>query len=177
MLTAILAWAGWPYMFLALTVALFCFAVFPLEDQRGKTHVSGVEIMFAEWVITYMTADMITGGSVVIFYSVVDVLAALVFLSIARTPKAIWAASCVIFHLGMSLAHVLYFVGFVETRWSYVLALNVMFALCLVSIFTGIWAARYDRKRMLDRLVDRFARSWTISGFRLPRYCLANSKV
>ncbi len=166
MVMDVLQWQGWQWTFLAAAFATLLFAAHPLKDDRGVHHTTGAALLLLEWVMTFATRGNLGEQAMLVFHSVFDLCLTGAFLTIAVRNRAVWAAFCVIFKFGMIVAHLQLYLGEIQFFY-YVFVLNILYALSLLSINAGVWAGRYDRNRVLDRLVHNLPLRPTFSGFSL----------
>ncbi len=167
MLIDILMWQGWDEVFFVWVAMSILFAAWPF-DEKGRHHVTGAEIFMVEWIITNMLmGDMFTAPVGTVLYTVVDVIAGAIFLWFALNKKAVWAAVCVLTHFGMGLVHFKMYLGEWHSFY-YVLSLNILYSISILSNNIGVWAGRYDRVFLLDRIFSALPGHPTFSGFRIP---------
>ena len=168
MLDGFLMWQGWQEAFGALAMFTMLHALLPISDRQTQQHTIGGVLIASKWLLSLWAREVTVMTAPVVLYTVFDFAFVLAFTVMMLRWRGIWSAFVVLFIAGMTAANFLYYLEIITNKNAYILSRNLLFLASLISINAGIWAARYDSTRILDRFTYRRTRVFTFSGLRIP---------
>lgn len=166
MIDAILHWDHWEWAFLAMIVATLYHVGRPRKNKDVWPFTVGAVILLVQWLVTFVTRDALGTPQATVFYIWMEVAAALAYTLLIVSGKrvAVWAAMCVLFEVLLGLAHFRFLTDQPLTQTKYIITLNVITFLIILTINAGKGALRYNGIRRLDIMVSRVNRRFSFSG-------------
>ena len=154
--------------------AAFATVAYTLIDARpkvGRQHTLGAEILMLTWIASWAARNLVETTAPYLAYAVIDIVAVIVFASIMRRHRAIWAALCVVFHALMLVSHLaFYLTGRIE-QGTYLWSLGSLFSASVLTVLIATAAGRHEWGVRLDDYFSSLVRGWSWSGLirsRLP---------
>ena len=156
---------GWFYMIAVILTVIH--AILPGCNSGLRR---GALVIGLSWLASAVSRDVLGSAAPLAFYALIDVFVGLAMASIAIQNKAIWAALCVVLHALMGILHVAQFLSGGDTVYAYLVILNGLFLLSLITLNLAILAARYEwASRLLDvHFLACFGWRFSGSGDNLP---------
>lgn len=169
---------GWSEFWGLATLATWLYSHLPMRPLYARSHCLGGDVMLVQWFVCEVARRRYGDLSPIEFNAVIDAITAAVFLCIALRDRAAWAAACFLLHVAMIVLHFAFFMGGEANERGYIVMLNGLFGMSLLSVNTAIWAGRHAG---LGERMDHFFSSrwpqWTFSGLGPARLARHRGKV
>lgn len=178
-----LHWNGWAATFWAAHLLTWGFCCSKAALRSTDQYFYGSSIALAVWVGAYVTRTLSGQMDSPVAYMVIDAVAAVLYMLIARIRGAVWAALCVFCCVAMGVTHLSqHFLNAQGGHTAYALGLNVLTLSILAIINIGNWSAHFDPRRSIDRwFLSRFGHPFGLRSFtgrgvpRMARDCEVDS--
>lgn len=142
-----------------------------LSSKSQKDQFKGALAIALSWSWGIFCWGAFSGSTEMFGYMLGDMAAATYLARIAFRDHALWAVCASGAVAGQGVINALAAAvmalqpeGYPSAGASVIMALNILFALSLLSVFLGVILERCDQHRSVDRRVHRLVRGWTFTG-------------
>lgn len=164
---------NWAAVHFWSAVVTLAYTLIDARPRVGRQHTLGAELLLSTWVASWAARNLMADISPLEAYASIDMVAIIVFATLMKRRRALWAALCVLFHAAMLVLHFAFCLTGQINQGFYLWALGVLFSASVLTVLLATAAGRHEWGVKLDNLVmARFGR-WSWSGIirsRLPSH-------
>lgn len=158
----------WVWFYLILVLFTVVHSVVPDQPRSQVQHVEGARIISIQWLCSFIAVRVLDDNSPIFVYAIIDCISTYLFMRLAVTHKALWAACCVVLHTAMGLLHVAHFITGESFDLSYQWILNSLFLSALIIINGAIFAGRYAGDGKYPSWLGGSLWGWSFTGILRP---------